>query len=164
MCKSENEKVAETGMRKNRADIASHTEPSAQHHVGVIFDDRSKDAHDISRIVAPVGVDEHENVRRHIEMSEITDSREARRAVPASEFTDDVGPVLPGDFGGPVCGSVVRDDHTINPRWNGPENGRQGVLLVERRQEDGHSLTMSSVIRGGAVRSIQLDTPSRHGA
>ena len=148
---SKNQAVAQTGVRKDRADVTVYSLSHTEHEVCAALQDWRRHALDIQRIVTPIGIDEHEDFRMHVQAGQMTNPGEASRAVAALGFVDDVRPSCPGHGHCAIGRSVVGDHDAIDGCWHRGQNGGKRLLLVQGRHHHGEAATHESSTRIAAI-------------
>ena len=128
--------VADPLLHAERALIPTAAGSRTDHHVGIAGAYRVDQREELTGVVAVVAVEEHDDVRGI--GSEVREGFQAGGAVAALGLVDDFGPVLSRYFGGAIGGAVVGDDYAAD-RWarDIAQDQREGVLLVESRDDDG---------------------------
>ena len=142
---SEHETVAQPGVGQDRAYVTAGPVADPENKIGVGPENGCGDALDVGGIVTPVRVDEHENVRRHVELREMPDPRQAGRTVSALWLIDDVRAVSSGDLGRPIRRAVVHDDDSADQLGNRAENQRERGFLVQGWKKNRYLMALGVV-------------------
>lgn len=136
MRQSENQAVAQPGVREDRPDIPTGTASHPENEISLATHDRRDDPFDFRRIVTSVGVDEDQHVGRIRQLREMTNPSQARGAVSALRLVNDLGTERPGYLCGRVLRIVVGHHDEVNERGHLGQDPRKRLFLVQRGHED----------------------------
>ena len=127
--------ITPAGVRMDVSRVSVVLESGSQDQIGPVAQGYEEFL-EMSGVLRMIGIHEDQNLRRVRESGKVTDSLQTGRPVTTASFMDDPGAHGGGRLSGSVRRAIVRYDHRVQPvHRQGIQDGRQGSLLVQRRNQ-----------------------------
>ena len=128
--------ITPAGVRMDVARVSVVLESGAKDQIGPVAQGYEEFL-EMSGVLRMIGIHEDQHLRRVRERGKVTNPLQTGGPVPTASFVDDPSTHGGGRLGGSVRGAIVRYDHRVQPvHRHGIQDGRQGSLLVQRRNQN----------------------------